>query len=54
MTRRSNSLWSIAGLATLVVVGSAFTSPGKPLPRVVREALAPFVCTPEQARARLE
>jgi len=36
MTRRSNSLWSIAGLATLVVVGSAFTSPGKPLPRVVR------------------
>ncbi len=34
MTRRSNSWWSLAGLATLVVVASAFTSPGKPLPRV--------------------
>lgn len=36
MTRRTNSLWSIAGLTALVVVASAFTSPGKPLPRVVR------------------
>jgi hypothetical protein len=30
MTRRTNSLLSVAGLAALVVVGSAFTRPGVP------------------------
>ncbi len=42
-------------VATMVVV--CVTVDGfekRPLPRVVRESLAPFVCTPEQARARLE
>ena len=43
MTRRSNSLWSIAGLAAFVVVASAFTSPGKPLPRLAR------ITTPQAA-----
>jgi hypothetical protein len=33
MTRRTHSLLSVAGLAALVVVGSAFTLPGKPLPK---------------------
>lgn len=30
MTRRTQSFLSVAGLAALVVVGSAFTAPGKP------------------------
>ncbi len=33
MTRCTNSLLSVAGLAALVVVGSAFTAPGEPLPK---------------------
>ena len=44
MTRRTNSLLSLAGLAALVVVGSAFTRPGVP-PKAARLA----VTTPVRA-----
>ncbi|MCO4101008.1 MAG: DUF3299 domain-containing protein [Gemmatimonas sp.] len=51
MTRRTNSLLSVAGLAALVVVGSAFTSPGKPLPKApVKARLA--VTTPAKPADR--
>jgi uncharacterized protein len=39
MTRRTNTILSLAGLAALVVVGSAFTRPGVP-PKAPRLAVA--------------
>ncbi len=49
---RSTTRWTLIASAAMVVVCVAVDSFAKrPLPTMVREALAPFVCTPEAARA---
>lgn len=45
-------LVAVVTLVAVCVTADGFAK--RPLPRVVRDALARFVCTPEEARARLE
>jgi len=49
---RSSARWTLIASAAMVVVCVTVESFAKrPLPTLVRESLAPFACTPEDARA---